>query len=129
MPDICHTFRSGRRIMVQIQNTWFPLVDRKPQQFLNIPDAKASDFRKATERIYGVEEDGSRLRVQVLPRSLAILVTDVFETAVSADRFRDDRRAVVRNEVVRNAVKKTHAPGGLPVSRRLGRTSVSARQA
>ena len=36
MPDICHTFRTGHRIMVQIQSTWFPLVDRNPQQFEDI---------------------------------------------------------------------------------------------
>lgn len=52
MPDVCHTFRTGHRIMVQIQSSWFPLIDRNPQQFLDIPKAKASDFQKATERVY-----------------------------------------------------------------------------
>jgi uncharacterized protein len=65
MPDICHTFRPGHRIMVQIQSTWFPLVDRNPQQFLDIPTAKASDFRRATERVYRGGADGTRLRVFV----------------------------------------------------------------
>jgi len=37
---------------VQIQSSWFPLVDRNPQQFMNIPDAKESDFKKATIKIY-----------------------------------------------------------------------------
>jgi len=63
MPDVCHTFRPGHRIMVQIQSTWFPLVDRNPQQFLDIPSAKAADFRKATERIYRGGPDGSQVRV------------------------------------------------------------------
>jgi putative CocE/NonD family hydrolase len=63
MPDVCHTFRPGHRIMVQIQSSWFPLVDRNPQTFLDIPQAKASDFHKATERVY----HGSKLVVQVLP--------------------------------------------------------------
>ncbi len=63
MPDVCHTFRSGHRIMVQIQSTWFPLVDRNPQQFENIPTAEARDFVKATERVYRGGEDGSLLRV------------------------------------------------------------------
>ena len=67
MPDICHTFRPGHRIMVQIQSSWFPLVDRNPQKFLSIPHAKAADFQKATERIYRGGEDGSGLRVQLLP--------------------------------------------------------------
>jgi putative CocE/NonD family hydrolase len=52
MPDVCHTFRAGHRIMVQIQSSWFPLTDRNPQTFLDIPKAKTSDFKKATERIY-----------------------------------------------------------------------------
>jgi uncharacterized protein len=52
LPDINHTFRRGHRIMVQIQSTWFPLTDRNPQKFLNIPDAKPGDFQKATERLY-----------------------------------------------------------------------------
>ena len=52
MPDLNHTFRRGHRIMVQVQSSWFPLVDRNPQKFLNIYEAKASDFVKATQRIY-----------------------------------------------------------------------------
>jgi len=66
MPDVCHTFRAGHRIMVQIQSSWFPLTDRNPQQFLDIPSAKASDFKKATERVYRGGADGSRIRVYVL---------------------------------------------------------------
>ena len=62
MPDVMHTFRPGHRIMVQIQSSWFPLVDRNPQKFMNIPDAKASDFVKATERIY----QGSELKMRVI---------------------------------------------------------------
>lgn len=66
MPDICHVFRTGHRIMVQIQSSWFPLTDRNPQVFLDIPAAKASDFQKATERIYRGGGEGSRIRVRVL---------------------------------------------------------------
>ncbi len=66
MPDICHTFRPGHRIMVQIQSSWFPLVDRNPQQFLDIPTAKAADFKKATERVYRGGPAGSQLRVLVI---------------------------------------------------------------
>jgi putative CocE/NonD family hydrolase len=66
MPDICHVFRPGHRIMVQIQSSWFPLTDRNPQVFLDIPSAKASDFQKATERIYRGGAEGSRIRVRVL---------------------------------------------------------------
>ncbi len=67
MPDICHTFRTGHRMMVQIQSSWFPLVDRNPQQFLNIPAAKPEDFRRATERVYLGGESGTHLEVFVLP--------------------------------------------------------------
>ncbi|MDQ6665141.1 MAG: CocE/NonD family hydrolase [Acidobacteriota bacterium] len=62
MPDVCHTFRTGHRIMVQVQSSWFPLIDRNPQVFHDIPTAKASDFRKAAERVYA----GSSLQIMVL---------------------------------------------------------------
>ncbi|WP_211320206.1 CocE/NonD family hydrolase [Hymenobacter nivis] len=52
LPDVLHTFKKGHRLMVQVQSTWFPLVDRNPQQFLNISTAKAADFQKATIRLY-----------------------------------------------------------------------------
>ena len=45
--DVCHTFRPGHRIMVQIQSSWFPLVDRNPQVFTDIYHARDEDFRKA----------------------------------------------------------------------------------
>ena len=67
MPDVNHTFRQGHRIMVQVQSTWFPLVDRNPQKFENIPDAKPADFQKATERIYRDERHSSAIVVGVLP--------------------------------------------------------------
>jgi uncharacterized protein len=65
MPDVFHTFKTGHRIMVQIQSSWFPLTDRNPQQFMNIPDAKPSDFKKATERIYR-SADGSHIKLLVI---------------------------------------------------------------
>jgi len=52
--------------MVQVQSTWFPLVDRNPQTFVNIPDAKPADFHKATERVYrGNQAQASGVVVQV----------------------------------------------------------------
>ena len=53
MPDVCHSFRRGHRVMVQVQSTWFPLVDRNPQSFVDIASAKESDFKKATHRVRG----------------------------------------------------------------------------
>jgi hypothetical protein len=65
-PDVDHTFRRGHRIMIQVQSTWFPLIDRNPQTFVNIPDAKPSDFRKVTERVYRSKSAPSHVNVLVL---------------------------------------------------------------
>jgi putative CocE/NonD family hydrolase len=67
IPDIFHTFRSGHRVMVQVQSSWFPLVDRNPQKFVNIPTAKPEDFQEATQRVYRTARQPSSLTVQVLP--------------------------------------------------------------
>jgi uncharacterized protein len=67
MPDVNHTFLRGHRIMVQVQSSWFPLVDRNPQKFENIPDAKPDDFQEATERIYRGRNQSSGVVVRVLP--------------------------------------------------------------
>jgi hypothetical protein len=66
MPDANHAFRPGHRIMVQIQSSWYPLTDRNPQKFTDIPKAKESDFIKAVERVYLGGVDGSRIRLLVL---------------------------------------------------------------
>jgi putative CocE/NonD family hydrolase len=65
--DIYHTFRPGHRIMVQVQSSWFPLVDRNPQTFVDIYGARSSDFGKATHRVYRSEGRSSRLEVLVMP--------------------------------------------------------------
>ena len=67
LPDAYHCFRSGHRIMVQVQSSWFPLVDRNPQRFCNIFQAAAEDYQKATQRIYRGGPSGSRLKVLLLP--------------------------------------------------------------
>jgi predicted acyl esterase len=67
LQDINHSFRAGHRIMVQVQSTWFPLVDRNPQTFVDIYHATASDFRKATQRVYRAPGRASRLRVLLRP--------------------------------------------------------------
>jgi putative CocE/NonD family hydrolase len=67
IPDIFHTFRSGHRVMVQVQSSWFPLVDRNPQTFVEIATAKPEDFRKATQRVYRTRTSPSGLVVEVLP--------------------------------------------------------------
>jgi len=62
LPDICHVFRKGHRLMVHIQSSWFPLVDRNPQSFVDIPSAKASDFREAVQRVYRSGSMASSIR-------------------------------------------------------------------
>ncbi len=65
--DAAHTFRAGHKIMVQVQSTWFPLVDRNPQKFVDINSAKESDFQKATQRVYRQTQMPSHLEVLVIP--------------------------------------------------------------
>ncbi|MAV38160.1 MAG: X-Pro dipeptidyl-peptidase, partial [Planctomycetaceae bacterium] len=67
MPDTYHCFRSGHRIMVQVQSSWFPLVDRNPQTFCDIFQASASDYQTATQRLYRGLPSRSRINVLVLP--------------------------------------------------------------
>jgi uncharacterized protein len=71
MPDVYHTFRRGHRIMVQVQSSWFPLVDRNPQKFCDIYRAVPEDFQKATQRVYHTAKTPSQLKVQVLGAAAA----------------------------------------------------------
>jgi putative CocE/NonD family hydrolase len=66
MPDVLHTFGKGHRIMVQVQSSWFPLVDRNPQSFVDIYSAQESDFRKATQRVYRSRVEPSAVQLPVL---------------------------------------------------------------
>jgi putative CocE/NonD family hydrolase len=66
IPDIAHTFKKGHRIMIQVQSSWFPLVDRNPQKFVDIYKANESDFQKATHRVYHSGTYPSALKVRVL---------------------------------------------------------------
>ena len=66
LPDVNHAFLRGHRIMIQIQSSWFPLVDRNPQKFLDINRATESDFQKATQRVYRSAPNNSRITVSVL---------------------------------------------------------------
>ena len=66
MPDICHVFRRGHKIMIQIQSSWFPLVDRNPQIYADIPNAKPEDFQKATQRVSRSRGAASSIGVRVL---------------------------------------------------------------
>jgi uncharacterized protein len=67
MNDLFHTFRRGHRIMVQVQSSWFPLVDRNPQKFMNINEARDADFQKAVHRVFRQRGAASSVTLQVLP--------------------------------------------------------------
>ncbi len=66
LPDVAHTFKKGHRMMIQVQNSWFPLADRNPQQFMDIYHATDADFHKATHRIYHDKANASSLTLTVL---------------------------------------------------------------
>jgi hypothetical protein len=68
MPDLYHTFRAGHRIMVQVQSSWFPLTDRNPQTFTDIPFAKPDQFVKATEQVFHQKDAASGVEVLILPQ-------------------------------------------------------------
>jgi uncharacterized protein len=66
LPDVNHSFLKDHKIMVQIQSSWFPLVDRNPQKFVDIYKATEADFQKATQRVYRSGPHASRLTVNVV---------------------------------------------------------------
>jgi predicted acyl esterase len=59
--DVNHTFRKGHKIMVQVQSSWFPLVDINPQKFINIYSAAKDDFQKARVRVFHTSRFPSHL--------------------------------------------------------------------
>jgi putative CocE/NonD family hydrolase len=67
MPDVFHTFRRGHRIMVQVQSSWFPLVNLNPQTFVNVNEAAEGDYRKATQRVWRTKAAPSLVRLTVIP--------------------------------------------------------------
>lgn len=67
LQDVFYTFLPRHRMMVQVQSTWFPLVDRNPQKYVkNIFQAEEGDFIKATHRVYCAGEKASRLQVGIM---------------------------------------------------------------
>lgn len=69
LQDVFHTFKKGHRLMVQVQSTWFPLIDRNPQKYVpNINTAIESDFQKATMSVYRSKDQATFLTLPVLPR-------------------------------------------------------------
>jgi putative CocE/NonD family hydrolase len=66
LPDVAHQFKKGHKIMIQVQSTWFPLVDRNPQKFVDIYTCDESDFQKATMRVLRDKKNASCVHFSVL---------------------------------------------------------------
>ncbi len=64
--DRYHTFKKGHRIMVQVQSSWFPAIDRNPGIFTDIYHAKPADYRKTTQRVYRTPGQASHLVLNVV---------------------------------------------------------------
>jgi uncharacterized protein len=64
--DRYHTFRKGHRIMVQVQSSWFPVIDRNPGRFIDIYHARPEDYQKTTQRIHRSPAAASHLLLQVV---------------------------------------------------------------
>jgi len=69
VPDVLYTFKKGHRIMIQVQSSWFPLVDRNPQVFEDIYKAQPGDFKKAQIRLYHQKDLPSGIQLGILPAS------------------------------------------------------------
>jgi putative CocE/NonD family hydrolase len=64
--DRNHTFLKGHRIMIQLQSSWFPVIDRNPHKFVDIYRAAPEDFQKATQRLYRSARFASHIKLNVL---------------------------------------------------------------
>ncbi|HDQ00628.1 MAG TPA: hypothetical protein ENN22_15795, partial [bacterium] len=58
----------GHRIMVQIQSSWFPVIDRNPQKFVDIYHASADDFQKAEHKVYRSASYNSHIKLRVISK-------------------------------------------------------------
>jgi predicted acyl esterase len=67
LDDVCHTFRAGHRIMVHVQSSWFPLMDRNPQTYCDIYRAAPTAFQKAEQRVYRSAAHASAIGIRVIP--------------------------------------------------------------
>jgi hypothetical protein len=67
LQDAFHTFRKGHRIMIQVQSSWFPMVDLNPGVFMRTIEATAADFRTTVQRVYHTAAGPSSVELTVLP--------------------------------------------------------------
>jgi putative CocE/NonD family hydrolase len=73
LPDVSHTFRASHRLMIQVQSTWFPLVARNPQTFVEPAKATEADFQVATHRLFHEEGHASKVTLPVVNGKLAVI--------------------------------------------------------
>ncbi len=73
LPDLNHSFRRGHRLMIQVQSSWFPLIDRNPQRFVRIRSARPEDFQVATQTVYRGGAQASRVQLMVVDPARAEL--------------------------------------------------------
>ena len=68
--DVLHTFKKGHKIMIQIHSTWFPLIDRNPQQWFNniYTEPENKDFIKATHRVFRSKKYPSHIEIGILSK-------------------------------------------------------------
>lgn len=67
--EINHVFKTGHKIMIQVQSTWFPVIDRNPQKYVpNIFEAKDSDFTKSEMTVYCDKEHPTHIALPVMER-------------------------------------------------------------
>ena len=66
LPDLNHSFRRGHRLMIQVQSSWFPLIDRNPQTFVRIRSARPEDFQTATQSVFRGGAQASRVQLMVV---------------------------------------------------------------
>jgi predicted acyl esterase len=66
LQDAFHTFQPGHRIMIQVQSSWFPMVDLNPGVFTHLYEATAADFRKTTQRVYHSAARASYVELTVI---------------------------------------------------------------
>lgn len=91
LQDVLHTFEPGHRIMIQVQSTWFPLVNRNPQKYVeNIFKAQAEDYIDATHRVYRDNHRPSYVSVLVLPEGVGEIVARPTDAAPAASDSDDE---------------------------------------
>ena len=113
MPDVYHCFRKGHRIVVQIQSSWFPLVDRNPQSFGDIPTARPAEFQKAIERLYHSPEAASFIALPVESAKSVDARHHTAEELLSFLGAATDAPSVLRDFLPPNTLKSDYSSPGM----------------